>query len=57
MITVAKCREKLGKKAEKMTDDEIIRLRNHLYAMVSKIIDEVISDEDVLYKGSPILDK
>lgn len=46
LITVKQARKRLGKKGEKMTNEEIQKLLNHLYYICNKTIDYVTSNCD-----------
>ncbi len=42
MVSIKRARQLLGKKAETMTDEDILRLENQLKVMVDIIIDQVV---------------
>ena len=42
LITVKQARKRLGKKGEKMTDEEVQKLLNHLYYICNKTIEYAI---------------
>jgi hypothetical protein len=46
-ITIEYARQKLGKKAEKMTDEQINNLLNLLRALCNRTIDFAINDKGV----------
>lgn len=45
MIDIKKARELLGKRGEKMTDEEIIRIEKQMRIWVNIIIDRVLEDK------------
>jgi hypothetical protein len=46
VVTVEQAREKLGKNAEKMSDQEIEKLLNLMRIICNKVIDSVVENKD-----------
>ena len=44
-MTIEKARKRLGKRAEKMSDDDIVKLIHFLERLVNKILDDVVKPE------------
>jgi len=43
MLTVEQCRRILGRRAEGMTDDQVIQQRDALYALAGALIEQYLS--------------
>ena len=43
-MTIKKARKALGDRGKKMTDEEIMKVEEHLRMLVNKIIDRVLED-------------
>ena len=50
MVDIKKARKLLGKRGEKMTDNEILKLKEHLTVMADIIIDQVTKQERDKYE-------
>jgi hypothetical protein len=44
-MTIEQARKKLGKRAERMSDDDITKLIHFLERLVNKVIDDVVSPD------------